>query len=91
MWGFGASWQIQWLTSFWPLNCESRLAAGATALCQRVNAPASSLEPNYICLLPLLGAGPAVVGIGLPGVLDCTGDKDASSRGMGIDLFDSGD
>jgi hypothetical protein len=87
VWGFRASWQTQWLTSFWPLNCESRLAVGAKVLCQRVNAPASSLEPNYVFLLPLLEPDRPWSELVYLVCWIALVSKDASSRGMGVDCM----
>jgi hypothetical protein len=87
VWGFRASWDTQWLTSFWPLNCDSRLAAGAKVLCQRVNAPASSLEPNYNYLLPLLEPDRPWSELAYLVCWIALVSKDASSRGMGVDCM----
>ncbi len=90
-WGFtvswAPSWKAQWLTSIWPLNCESRLAAGAAVLCQRVNAPASSLEPNYIYLMPLLEPDRPWSELAYLACWIALISKDADSRGLGIDCM----
>ncbi len=81
------AWKAQWLTSIWPLHCESRLAMGAAVLCQRVNAPSSSLEPNYVYLAPLLEPDRPWSELAYLACWIALVSNDADSRGIAIDCM----
>ena len=86
-WSASNPWITDWLATIWPANVDPLLAEGARALTQRVNSPASMLEPNYPYLAPLPEPDRPwtelchlVTWIGLV-------SKDADSRGSAIDAI----
>jgi len=87
MWGFGASWQIQWLTSFWPLNANRVWRRAATALCQRVNALGFVARAELYLPSAAAGAGRPWSELAYLVCWIALASKDASSRGMGIDCL----
>jgi hypothetical protein len=84
---FGPPWAGAWLNSIWPLNCDPLLAAGAKVLSQRVNAPASSLEPNYVYLFPLLQPDRPWSELAYLNCWIALVSKDADSRSTAIDAM----
>jgi hypothetical protein len=85
--GFDFACVTDWLTSVWPLNTDPRLSVGAELLCQRVNAPASTYEPNYIYLAPLLEPDRPWTELAYLVAWIALISKDADSHGAGIDAL----
>jgi hypothetical protein len=69
----------------WPLNADPFLADGAQSLSQRVNAPSSTLEPNYVYLSPVVEPDRPWNEMAYLVVWIALVSKDADSRGAALD------
>jgi len=87
VWGIGNPWITDWLATIWPANVDPLLAEGARALTQRVNSPASMLEPNYVYLAPLLEPDRPWTELAYLVAWIALVSKDADSRGSAMDAI----
>lgn len=87
---FYAAWYYQWLRSIWPLNGDPVLVPGVSALSNRVNAPASTLEPNYVILEALLEVDRPWTELAYLTLWIALVSKDPDSRGAGLDALVGG-
>ena len=87
---FGVEWCKAWLVGLWPANVDAVLAEGVRQLRVRIDEPASTFEPHYIYLQPLLRPDLPWNEISWLALWIALVSKDAGSRGMAIDVLITG-
>lgn len=87
---FGPEWSQVWLANLWPQNLDGFLVDGIRHLRNRVNAPASSLEPNHLYLQPLLATDRPWNELTWLALWIALVSKDAGARGLALDVLIAG-
>ncbi|WP_254507506.1 DUF6493 family protein [Anatilimnocola floriformis] len=87
---FGVEWSKAWLIPLWPANLDAVLAEGVRQLRVRIDEPASTFEPNYVYLQPLLRPDVSWSELSWLAIWLALLSKDSSSRGMAIDVLITG-
>lgn len=90
-WGdFSPEWAQVWMANLWPANLDHFLVDGIRHLRQRVNANASSLEPNQLYLQQLLAPDRSWNELTWLAVWIALVSKDAGARGLALDVLIAG-
>ncbi|MEW5822145.1 MAG: DUF6493 family protein [Cyanobacteriota bacterium] len=82
-----SAWLNQWIRMIWPQNVESYYAAGAKALLSRIDYNASSHEPIYMFLEPMLEKYRTFSELSYIDLTLALSGKDADARGLAIDIM----